>query len=213
MQNKKVVVFSIIILLGAFFIGGYYYKNYKQSNASSVSKEQLALLYKPYSVKIGSDNAKVKLVEFFDPACGTCAYFYPRVEKLMEEKKGDIQLILRYAPFHKNSTYAVKMLEGARAQGLFVPALELMFQTQRQWVQNHTVNPQLLWRVLYNVEGLDMEKLGEFMNATTADDIIKQDMADVETLKVDKTPSYFVNGEPLVVFGWENLVELIDSHL
>ena len=38
-------------------------------------------------------------------------------------------------------------------------------------------------------------------------------MEDIEKLNIDKTPSYYVNGEPLKEFGWDNLVKLIDSHL
>ncbi|WP_320033735.1 thioredoxin domain-containing protein [Halarcobacter sp.] len=213
MQNKKMVVFSIVILLVAFFAGGAYYKNLQSENKVKMTKEQAQTLKRPYSLVIGNKDAKVQLVEFFDPACGACAYFYPKVKKLMEDKKGDIQLVLRYAPFHKNANYAVKMLEGAREQGLFEETLEFMFKTQSSWVEHHVVNPQKLWSILANVEGLDMELLGEFMNSTKANDIIKQDIEDTKTLKIDKTPSYFVNGEPLVDFGWDNLVKLIDSHL
>lgn len=213
MQNKKMVIFSIVILLVAFFAGGTYYKNLQSENKVKMTKEQEQMLKRPYSLVIGNENAKVQLVEFFDPACGACAYFYPKVKKLMEENKGDIKLVLRYAPFHKNSNYAVKMLEGARDQGVFEKTLEFMFNTQSTWVENHVVNPQKLWSILYNVKGLDMEKLGEFMNTSNADEIIRQDIEDTKTLKVDKTPSYFVNGEPLVEFGWDNLVKLVDSHL
>ncbi|WP_321315196.1 thioredoxin domain-containing protein [Halarcobacter sp.] len=213
MQNKKMVVFSIVILLVAFFAAGAYYKNLQNENKVKMTKEQVQTLQRPYSLVIGNKDAKVQLVEFFDPACGACAYFYPKVKKLMEEKKGDIKLVLRYAPFHKNSNYAVKMLEGAREQGLFEETLELMFVSQNSWVEQHVVNPQKLWAVLANAKNLDMEILGEFMNSPKANDIIKQDLEDVETLNIDKTPSYFVNGEPLVEFGWDNLVNLIDSHL
>ena len=88
MQNKKLVVFSVVILLAAFFIGGFFYKNSKQNKISKISEEQKWLLQKPYSYVIGNKDAKVQLVEFFDPACGTCAYFYDKVHKLMEEKMG-----------------------------------------------------------------------------------------------------------------------------
>ncbi|RXJ66295.1 disulfide bond formation protein DsbA [Halarcobacter ebronensis] len=213
MQNRKLVIFSVLILLGLFFIGGYLYKNSKQTSVTKISDEQAWLLQKPYSFVIGNKNAKVQLVEFFDPACGACAYFYEKVEKLMKEKDGKIKLVLRYAPFHKNSNYAVKMLEGAREQGLFIETLEYMFKTQSQWIENHVVNPQKLWALLPNIKGLDMDKLAFFMNEDKADEIIRQDLEDVEKLKIDKTPSYFVNGEELKVFGWDNLVKLIDSHL
>jgi len=213
MQNKKVVLVSIVVLLAIFIGGGYAYKNSQSLEISQMSKEQAEVFQRPYSMVIGNKDAKVQLVEFIDPACGACADFHFRVKKLMKEKEGDIKLVLRYAPFHQNSNYAVKMLEGARDQGLFMETLTYMFGTQGSWIDNHVVNPQKLWRVLANVKGLDMEKLGIFMNNPKADEIIRQDLADAETLKADKTPSFYVNGKPLQVFGWQNLVDLIESEL
>ncbi len=157
MQNKKVVIISIVVLIAIFFGGGYAYKASQAQKIAQMAKEQAQVFQRPHSLVIGNENAKVQLVEFFDPACETCADFHFRVKKLMEEKGDDLKLVLRYAPFHQNSNYAVKMLEGAREQGLFMEALELSFMTQRQWTINHVVDPQRLWRILAKVEGLDME--------------------------------------------------------
>ncbi len=212
MQNKKVVLVSIIVLIVAFFVGGYLYKNNQLEKIETMSKEQALLFQRPYSFVVGNKDAKIQLVEFFDPACGTCAAFYPKVKELMKKYDGKIKLVLRYAPFHQNSNYAVKMLEGAKEQGKFIETLELMFASQRYWINEHIVNPQLLWKILPKA-GLDMEKLGKFMNNPKADKIIEQDLSDAKKLKADKTPSYFVNGKPLQVFGWDNLVKLVESEL
>ncbi len=211
MQNKKVVIISIIVLLAVFFGAGYVYKNNQSNKYENISTQEL--LKRPHSIVIGKEDAKVQLVEFFDPACGTCALYHYHVKEIMKENEGNIQLVLRYAPFHKNADYAVKMLEGAREQGLFLDTLEFMFQTQKYWVQNHTVNPKQLWNLLTNVKGLDMEKLASFMNNNKVDEIIKQDLQDVQTLKIDKTPTYFVNNKPLQTFGLDNLKKLINSEL
>lgn len=213
MQNKKVVLVSIVVLIAIFIGGGYAYKNSQSEKLTQMSKEQAEIFQRPYSFVKGNKDAKVQIVEFFDPACETCAEFHFRLKTYLKGKEDKIKLVLRYAPYHQNSNYAVKMLEGARAQGLFIEALEYVFSTQRYWIDGHTVNPQKLWRMLPKVKGLDMEKLGKFMNDPKADEIIKQDLADAEALKADKTPAYYVNGTPLQRFGWENLVNLIESQL
>lgn len=213
MQNKKVILISIVVLIAIFIGGGYSYKNSQSEKMVEMSKEQALLFQRPYSLVVGKKDAKVQLVEFFDPACETCAQFHPLVKDKIKKSDGNIKIVYRYAPFHKNSNFAVKMLEGARAQGLFMQTLDFMFKTQRYWVVHHEVNPQLLWRMLSKVEGLDMEKLGEFMNDPKADEIIKQDLADAAKLGATKTPSYFVNGKPLQNFGLKNLMDLIDSAL
>lgn len=213
MQNKKLVLISTLVLLVLFFVVGYIYKNNESQKYTKMSQEQSKLFQRDYSFVVGNENAKVQLVEFFDPACGTCAMFHPLVKDIMKENEGKIKLVLRYAPFHENSDYAVMMLEGAREQGLFLEALELMFETQVYWVQHHVVNPRELWYILSNLKGLDMEKLGQFMNSKKADERIKQDLADAQMLGASKTPSYFVNGKPLLEFGLENLKKLIKSEL
>jgi protein-disulfide isomerase len=213
MQNKKSVFISIIVLIAIFIGAGIYYKNSQSEKMVTMSKEQAQVFQRPYSFVIGNENAKVQLVEFFDPACETCAIFHPKVKQLMKENEGKIKLVLRYAPFHENSNYAVKMLEGAREQGLFMETLEFMFSTQGYWIHGHTVDPQKLWGMLSNIKGLDLEKLNKFMNDPKADEIIRQDLADAKTLKATKTPGYFVNGKPLQTFGWDNLVALINSEL
>lgn len=214
MQNKKVVLVSIVALLALFFVAGYFYKNKQSQEYANISKKQALVFQRPYSVVVGNKDAELQLVEFFDPACGTCAQFHPYVKEIMKEHEGKIKLVLRYAPFHQNSNYAVKMLEGAREQGLFMDTLEFMFATQNYWIKHHVVQPKQLWALLGNVKGLDMEKMAEFMNNNkTADERIAQDLKDAELLKADKTPSYFVNGKPLQEFGLDNLKKLINSEL
>ena len=212
MENKKVALIAIFSLL-LVFIGGFYaYKNNESSKYETMAKEKAALYERPYSYSIGPKDAKVTLVEFFDPACATCAQFHPYVKEIMAENKNDIRLVLRYATFHKNSNYAVKMLEGAREQGKFAETLEFMFKTQRYWIDGHTVNAQKLWSMLAKT-GLDMEKLSKAMENPKYDEIVRQDLADAAALGATQTPSYFVNGKPLVSFGLNQLKELINQAL
>ena len=213
MQNKAVIIISIVALIGIFFGMKHFYNQSQSEKSIALSKEQALLFQRPYSFVEGEANSKVQLVEFFDPACATCAEFYPYVKDIFEENYGDIKLVFRYAPYHTNSQYAVKMLEGAREQNMFLEVLEHMFATQNSWVQHHNVNPNLLWKTLFQVKGLDMKKLSMFMKSSKADDIIKQDLEDAAKLGATKTPSYFVNGKPLQEFGLENLKTLINSEL
>jgi protein-disulfide isomerase len=51
------------------------------------------------------------------------------------------------------------------------------------------------------------------MNDPAIAQIIRQDLADAETLNVRKTPGFFVNGKPLQTFGSQQLADLILSEL
>jgi len=211
-SQQKLVIFSAIGLILFFLVTGAMYKNQQSNEISNKAKENALLLERPYSYSIGNKDAKVHLVEFFDPACETCAQFKPLVEKIMEDNKDKIRLTLRYAPYHSGSDYVVKMLEAARKQGKFEETLEMMFATQEYWASHHQPKPQVLWQFLPKL-GLDIDQLVIDMKDPKLDDLIKQDLADAKILGATKTPSYFVNGKPLQKFGYEQLKELIYSEL
>ena len=213
MKNKNLVLVSIVVMLAVFFSAGYLYNKSQTEKSVALSKEQALLFQRPYSYVEGEADSKVQIVEFFDPACETCAQFHPYIKDILDENYGEVKLVLRYAPFHKNSNYAVKMLEGAREQGKFMEVLEFMFATQKYWTQHHGVKVNILWEMLKKVDGLDMEKLAIYMNNPKGDEIIKQDLEDAKKLGVTKTPGYIVNGKPLQNFGLENLKDLIKSEL
>lgn len=213
MQNKKVLIVSIIVLIALFVGGGYFYKQNQASKVEKMSKEQALLFQRDHSIVIGNKDAKVQLVEFFDPACITCGQFHHYVKDILKENNGQVKLVLRYAPFHKNSNYAVKMLEGARKQGLFMETLEFMFSTQKYWIDGHVVNANKLWSYLPNVKGLDMKKLAVSMEDKSIDALIVQDLADAKSLGATKTPAYYVNGKPLQNFGLKQLQKLVKSAL
>jgi len=213
MQNKKVLISSILVLLVIFLVAGYIFKNNKAEKLSSNTKENYSALVREHSIIIGNKDAKVELVEFFDPACETCAFMHPHVKQIMKENKGKIKLILRYAPFHRGSKNVVAMLEATKEQDKFIEVLDLLFKTQNIWTVNHQADLNRIWGVLVESKLIDMNRLIKDIENPKIAQIIKQDIIDTQTLKVNKTPSYFVNGKALEVFGLQNLKDLINSQL
>jgi protein-disulfide isomerase len=165
-----------------------------------------------HSMTLGSDDAKVYLVEFMDPACETCAAFSPYVKQMMKNNPGKIKLVLRYAPFHDGAEYFVKILEAARKQGKYWETLDVMFKSQASWASHHNPQPKKIWQFLPKA-GLDLAKIRKDMNDPAFVKLIEQDLADAKTLNVKKTPGYFVNGKPLKTFGYKQLYKLIESEI
>ncbi len=188
MKNKKVVSISLILMLMLFVVAGYLYNKNKSDKLTQMAQEKASLFKRDASFTQGSDDAKVQLVEFFDPACETCAQFHPYIKEIMKENDGKIQLVLRYAPFHNGSVEVVKMLEATKRQGLFMKTLEMTFGMQRYWTVNHQVRLDILWSMLPRV-GLDMEKLIDDMKDPEITRIVEQDIEDAATLGATKTPS------------------------
>jgi hypothetical protein len=160
MNKRDIVILVAVGMMALFLIAGVMYKNHQSSELERMAKERAELFERPYSWSMGSKNAKVHLVEFFDPACEMCAQFHPLVKGIMKKNEGKIRLTLRYAPFHENSDKAAMILEAARKQGKFAETLEMMFATQQHWITHHKPNIERLWSFLPRI-GIDMHRLVE----------------------------------------------------
>ncbi|MDO8319618.1 thioredoxin domain-containing protein [Rhodoferax sp.] len=212
MKQKSIFIAAAALLILVFVGGALLYQKQQTEQAAQLAKQNMAALVRMDAPSFGNADAPVHIVEFFDPACGTCREFYPMVKALMAEHPGKIRLSLRYAPFHRGSDAVVKVLEAARKQGKFEATLEALFSRQDAWVQNHTANAQLIGPLLAPL-GLDLVQLQNDANAPEVATLIARDLADAKTLNVTMTPEYFVNGKPLPQFGFAELKQLVDDAL
>jgi protein-disulfide isomerase len=211
----KFVIFGIscFLLFVAFLFASAYYKDYQEEKFGFMAQKNVTTFIRAHSQSMGSEDAKVIIVEFMDPACETCAAFTPFVKQMMSKNFGKIKLVLRYAPFHDGAEYFVKILEASRKQDKYWQTLDVMYKTQPQWASHNNPQPQKIWQFLPNVVGLNIEQLKKDMNDPAIAELIAQDLADAKTLQVTKTPGFFVNGKPLQQFGYRQLQELIETEL
>ena len=211
-MNRKSIFLGAVAALAVIFVGATMAYRASQSGGGTVDAATLALLDRPHAPVVGEADAPVVIAEFLDPACETCAMFYPAVKDVMAANPGRIRLVLRWAPFHDGSEAVVALLEAARRQGQFWPALERLLATQSAWAINHTADVNLAWQQLGGL-GLDRDRIIADMGSPEIQQIVQQDLADASALQVTMTPEYFVNGRPLPSFGWEQLLQLINEEL
>jgi len=171
-----------------------------------------AVLVRFHSPGMGEADAKVHIVEFFDPACGTCRAFHPFVKGFLQAHPGRIRLSLRYAPFHRGSEEIVKMMEAARRQGKYWQAFDALVAAQPRWVVDHIARAELAWPALEGL-GLDLARLKSDMRSPELAQIIRQDLEDAVKLGVVRTPEFFVNRRPMPRFGHEELKTLVEQAL
>jgi protein-disulfide isomerase len=209
--NQKSLFIGAVVALVVAFAGAAVI--FSSSNAAGpVSNAAMATLDRAHAASLGEPDAPVVIVEFLDPACETCAVFYPAVKDMMAANPGRIRLVLRWAPFHNGAPDVVALLEAARKQGQFFPALERLLATQSQWAINHTADVNLAWQQLGGL-GLDRDQILADMASPEVQQLIQQDIDDATANNVQATPEYFVNGRPLPTWGWEQLVELVNEEL
>lgn len=211
MKNKKIVVALSIVVAGLiFWLGANFYTKKEAARLGFMAEQDFSVFVRPHSPRLGNENAKVYLIEFLDPECESCRAFYPFVKSLLSEFDGKVQLVVRYATYHRNSAFAVKILEASRKQGKYWETLNLLFENQPSWGDHHNPRPELIWEYLPSI-GLDLEKIRADLEDPSTLKIIEQDQADGIQLGVRGTPTFFVNGKPLEQFGEESLRAALQS--
>ncbi len=212
MKRQMLVAGTLAALVAAFVIGTVAVKSQRAEEVEVLAKEDASVFERDGAPSYGPESADVTIVEFFDPACETCAALHPHVHALLDAHPDRVRLVLRYAPLHKGADVVVRALEASRKQGLFWETLDILFATQAQWTAHHVVRPDLLPPFL-TAAGLELTLLQQDMHDPAIDAVMAKDQEDRVTLGVRKTPTFFVNGKPLPRFGLDELNQLVQAEL
>jgi protein-disulfide isomerase len=211
-SSRRSLVLGIVIALLAIVGASFLFSSKSTQPPGADDGARVAALASDQSPTVGDAGAKVHIVEFLDPACETCAAFYPLVKQVMAQNPGKIRLSVRHVAFHEGSEYVVRMLEASRKQDKYWQVLDTLLATQAQWAVNHTVQPQLAMQAISGI-GLNLEQLMADMNSPEVIERANRDHADAMALKVTATPEYFVNGRQMPSFGESQLLALIGEEL
>lgn len=208
-MNRRTIVIGSLALGAAAFAGGAWQVARRREAAQTAAiaetlQAQPDALVRPHSPILGSADAPVTLVEFFDPSCEACRAFHPAVSRLLRDHPEQLRVVLRYAPFHQGSDEAVHILEAARMQDRFVPVLDALLDQQPRWAAHGAPRLDWAWQVAGEA-GLDLAKAGSDRLHPAITAVLNQDMADVEALQIRGTPTFFINGERLTDLSIEKL--------
>ena len=157
-----------------------------------------------HSPRFGNTSSRVTVVEWLDPECEGCRAIHPSFERIMSEYSNQVQFVIRYMPFHRNSMYAATALEEARELGKFKEALDLIFEKQPEWGSHRAPRPDLI-PVYLSQLGIPKEKLESAYLLQKHGAKIRLDEEDGLKVGVRATPSFFVNGQPLAELGEQQL--------
>lgn len=214
MKNKYLIILgSVFALILFFMVGAKMYQTQQAIQKTDAVGQNSEVFEREYSPRLGRSGAPVLIVEFLDPECESCRQFYPYVKMLMKDFEGKVQLIVKYAPFHGNSRYAISILEAARKQNRYWEALEVMFQHQPEWGSHHNPRPELIWNYIKDIPGINLEQMQVDMKDPKINEMIEQEIQDGMKLGVRATPTFFINGKELEEFSYEGLKAAIEQGL
>lgn len=198
-QEAKVMVgigvaTLVIIVVGFFMLN-------RSSRAASVAPPKVSdekLLLGEDSHKVATDSAKVTIVEFGDYQCPACRVANPTVLQILRDYQSKVTFVFRNfpLPMHKNAQISAEAAEAAAAQGKFWEMHDKLYESQNSWAQSD--KPIDLFVSYAQEIGLDVDKFKADIESNKYADRISRDQTDGNTLGVNSTPTFFINGVKLV---------------
>lgn len=189
-QEGKIVLgvglASLLLIFGAVFLLS------KPGTTPPVSDP--GKLVRSDSHTTGSINAKVTIVEFGDYQCPACGVAHPEVKKILSEYNGKVSFVFRNfpLPMHINADIAAEAAEAAGAQGKFWEMHDMLYEKQAEWSEKS--DARIIFSGYAKSLGLDTKKFEEAITKNAFQSTIQKDIEDGNTLGVNSTPTFYVNG-------------------
>ncbi len=211
MKTETKILSSILIITVALFLGGIYFLS-KTTSTNPPKETKILQINYSKGQKIGSDSAKVKLVEFSDLQCPACLAAEPTL-RAIRDSNPQVQLIYRHFPLpqHSHGKQAANLAEAAAEQGKFWQMHDILFETQNQW--STLLDATAFFNDLVKQLGLDEVRFKAALESKTLKSKIDDDIAEAQTLGVNSTPTFFINGQKLNLQRFNDLVTIINEEL
>lgn len=208
MRNETKIL-GIILLSTLLLLGGGVFLLSKNS-APQETGAQYQIDYSR-GEKIGSDSAKVRLVEFSDLQCPACRAAEPAIKNVLSSNKEDVQFIYRHFPLvqHQYARAAANAVEAAGEQGKFWELHDKIFETQSEWTNLSSATDFFV--NLAKELGLNENKIREAIEKNTYQNKIQEDISEGNKLGVNSTPTFYLNGRKLSLQNFDDLKKEVDK--
>jgi len=154
----------------------------------------------------GPESAPITIVEFADFQCPHCAQFAPMIEKLVESRRADVRFAYKFFVLGKfpNSENAARAAIAAGKQGKLWEMHRLIFENQNNLTQQGLDD-------LAGKLHLDLARFHADMQSPETADRMAKDRKLGEDLKINGTPSIFINGR--LFDGHQDMEEWLNLEL
>ena len=144
---------------------------------------------------LGPEQAPVTIIEFSDFECSYCVRFYrDTLAPLLQEYPNDIKFVYLDFPLtsiHPNAKPAAEAAQCAFAQ-------EKFWEFHNRLFDNQTMLSDALYLEIASDIGLDMAAFDRCYRSSVFTEEIADDFESGRSLGVTGTPTFFINGRPLV---------------
>ncbi len=205
---------AMFAILGTGYESMHFFQTGKKANLGMYKGSLADLLLTKDSMRLGPDDAPVKIVEFSDLVCPSCREMYPSLKAIVNGHPGKVQLILRHRPLTHNPDHKMALPAA-------VIAVYANDKSNKGWafadaMYDHDISELQDMDSIYKVAksvGIDVTEAKSHMKD---DDpyfkLVLRDLDTAEKIDVATTPTFVVfspgQPQPTVVTGHALLTEL-----
>ncbi|MGH6664557.1 MAG: DsbA family protein [Pseudolabrys sp.] len=185
--------------------------------ADNVSTAELMKPEALPDIALGSDKAPVTIIEYASLGCPHCAHFaettFPELKKRYIDT-GKVRYILRDFPLDEVAAAAFVFAHcaGNGDKDKYYAIVDTLFRQQRQWYVNKPMPP--LTAIAKQAGFTEDQFKACLANQKAWDAMESVRQRAVSQFKVQSTPTFFVNGTPVVgAVSIEEMAKAIDPYL
>ncbi len=156
----------------------------------NIPAHTLAVPLEPTDHGLGSEHARVTVIEYGDFECPSCKVAATTPKLLLERYPNRIRFVFRHFPLqeaHPHALGAAEASEAAAAQGKFWPMYDVLFQNQAH------LKDKDLYRYAADL-GLDMARYTAEMDDHIYLQKVREHIEGGRRSHIRATPSFFIDG-------------------
>ena len=146
---------------------------------------------------LGSDEAPIKIKEYFSLTCGHCAKFHKNTLPKLKNKyidTGKVQLEFVDYPLDRLAVIAAALARTLPSNEGYVKAIDILLQKQKQWAYSKKPLEELY--SIAKLFGVSSKKFDEITkNMPLMQEIINKMEKESKSFNIESTPTFIINNE------------------
>ncbi|MFA4936947.1 MAG: DsbA family protein [Patescibacteria group bacterium] len=156
---------------------------------------------------LGTQDASIVVEEFSDFQCPSCKLADSLIKEIMNTFGDRVVFYYKHFPLSSIHPFAVRAalaVECSNDQGKFWEYHNKLFENQPRFSENDLIN--------YASElNLNKENFSACLQSRAKQEVVKNDLREGNSRKLNATPTFFVNGEQIE--DWTKLKDIIQGKL
>lgn len=193
MDRRFIIILGLIV---ASMVGLFIFTNNKSSDDGNLKDNTDPTVILEDDHISGNKDASVKLIEYTDFQCPSCASIYPVMFQMEQEFSEQVTFVYRNFPLptiHKNAMAAHRAAEAASLQGKYFDMSDLLYTRQTQW--QDVGNASSIFETYAQEISLNMDKFRQDASGQQVFDRVSRDIKSAGQLSLTGTPAFILNGK------------------